>query len=310
MGIKYGGIILSPYCSNLCVFCREIPRAGGEELRKQEISIFRNLLEFRKNGISRIEISGNDPIEYERIIPLIRLIKRMGFDFVQLSTHGKRLSDMHFLRRFILSGIDMLRIPLYGSCADIHDSVTRSRGSFRSTIQGMRNVLENSDIKVQVSCLVVKQNRDDLIKIIQLVKKLGIDDFYISMPFVANGDYSYYVPMKELGAHVKGALCHARETGYPLKFMEIPCCVFGEFSESVNNRIAPPDLGSHCQPKNEFRSHKKDWPSYRLKKKADICNSCACSAFCDGFPANDIMRYGTGNLKPISAAELRMQRNH
>jgi len=104
---SFGGVILSPGCINRCLFCSP-SKASREEVREQATRVAKNLVEFKKKGIKKIEISGSDPIEYESIIPLVKYIKKMGFEFVQLSTHGRFLADEKFFNKLIQAGIDKL----------------------------------------------------------------------------------------------------------------------------------------------------------------------------------------------------------
>jgi MoaA/NifB/PqqE/SkfB family radical SAM enzyme len=297
----WGGIILKPGCVNYCVFCGKVPRASKEELQQQEEKVAKNLDDFKKKGIKQIEISGNDPIEYDHIASLIRHIKRTSFEVVQLSTHGRRLADEFFLDSLIVSGIDRLRIPLYGSQAKVHDSVTRSQGSFDETYQGIRLLRKKAPyVHVQISCLIMQQNKDDLINIVKLAQKLKIKDIYFAVPFLARkDDYSYYLPMRDLAPYVRQIYNYTAQVNYPVRFTEIPYCVFGVVSELINNNSLPPDLGKYCQPDKEYRTNIKDLPAYRLKKKVNMCYKCKCINFCDGFPVNDIDKFGPGNLKPI-----------
>lgn len=298
---EFGGVILSPYCSNFCIFCNPLrAKISDLELRQQEITIAKNLIDFKKKGFKKIEISGSDPIEYDKIIQLIKYIKKIGFEFIQLSTHGKRLCDESFLNGLISSGIDKLRIPIYGSNAKIHDSVTRTEGSFDTTLSGIKKLLKISpNIQIQISSLIVQQNKNNLIDLVDFVKRLKINDFYFSIPCIPNGDYSYYIPLKDLGPYVKRVYDHVLKIDYSIKFMEIPYCVFGKVNESINNSTLPPNLGKYCQPPQKHKSPIKDVPSYRLKKKIDMCNNCKCSNFCDGFFVKDINKFGVENLKPI-----------
>ena len=301
MNSEWGAVILNPSCSNNCIFCT----AGGHkaeesDIKKQEINVVRNLIHFKTIGIKKIEISGSDPIEYTKIISLVSYIKKKGFEFIQLSTHGKKLSDKLFLKKIISAGVDKFRIPIYGSNSKIHDSVTRCKSSFNQTIEGIENIVNKyPDIQLQISCLILKQNKDDLINIVDLMNHYGINDFYLSIPCIPNNDYSYYIPFKELGKYVRKVYDYASKINFNIKFMEIPYCIFGFFDKRINNFSEPPHLGKYCQPPKEFRTNKKDWPSYRLKKKVDICNNCKCKDFCDGFFINDIDKFGIGNLKPI-----------
>lgn len=301
MGNKeWGGVILNPGCNNYCVFCGQVKKVSDSELRQQEIKVAKNLIDFKREGLKKIEISGSDPIEYNKLIPLIGYIKKIGFEYVQLSTHGTRLSDEIFLNNLISSGLDKLRIPLYGSNARIHDSVTKTKGSFDAVLKGIRMLLEKTtNVEVQISSLIMQQNKDDLVALIKLARELKVADFYFSVPCVANDDYSYCVPFKDLGPYVRKAYDYALEIGYKVTFREIPFCVFGKVDELIENSDSPPSLGKYCQPPEQFVTSTKDLPSYRVKNKVGMCNGCKCFNFCDGFFINDIKKFGTGNLKPL-----------
>lgn len=295
---EWGGIIVSVSCKNRCFFCGPTPLISNSEIRKMEIRVAKNIADFQEKNLKKIEISGADPIEYEHIIDLIKYLKKIGFEKVQLSTHGRRLFDDKFLAELVSSGIDILRVPIYGSNAEINDSITGSPGSFEETVGGLRK-LSNAkhNIFIQLSTLIARQNKDDLPKMLDLVYSLKPNDFYIGIPCISNGDYSNYIPIKDLSRYVNPLIDYCKKKGYPVRFLEIPFCVFGREDAPTDNSGQPPDLGKYCQP--FFKSEVKDLPSYRLKTKIEMCNSCRCYRKCDGFFVNDIKKYGTGNLKPI-----------
>jgi len=297
---EFGGVIVSPGCISSCYFCNPAKRTPDNELKEQEIDVYKNLLDFKKQGIRKIEISGSDPIEYDRIIQLMNYIKKMGFEFLQLSTHGRKLFDENFLNHLVSSGLDKLRIPIYGSKAEIHDAVTGAKGSFYETLDGIKKLLsKNIKIQIQISSLITQENKNDLINMVDLMKGLGITDFYLSVPLVSNNDYSHHVPFKDLKSYVRKVYDYAKRINYPLYYLEVPYCIFGEFDKSINNSSLPPDLGKHCQPPEHFKTDVKDLPSYRIKKKVEICNDCKCFNFCDGFFVNDISKYGIEGIEPI-----------
>lgn len=298
---KPGGIIFTPGCSLSCVFCGGHRKTPEAEMKEQEINAYRNLQDFKREGIKRIAISGSDPIEYEKIIELIEYIKEEGFEFVNLSTHGKRLSNPVFLKKLIASGVDELRIPIYGSNAKIHDSITQTPDSFNKIISGIKNLLKKkTKVQIQISSLIFKQNKEDLLNIVDLVDGLEIKNFYFSIPCLVEDNYSFYIPFKELGPYLKKLYDYALKVNDKIMFMEIPFCVFGKFNiKNINNRCAPPNLGKYNQPPEAVRTEIPDLPSYRLKRKIAICNSCKAFDYCDGFFINDIDKFGTGKIKPI-----------
>lgn len=298
-----GGVIINPSCENYCVFCRKVPKAGQAELRRQEVNILKCLLEFRQKGLTRLEISGADPIEYGKIEGLIKYAKNSGFGFVQLSSHGNKLGQNDFFKKIIKTGVDKLRVPVYGSKKEIHDSITRKKGSFNSVLKGIRAIKKSAPaIKIQVSNLIVDQNKNDLVSWLKLMNKLAIDDYYLSIPFrknVAGNKHKYYIPIKNLPPYAGKVMEYSEKHDMPVTFMEIPFCVFGEINDNIINNCLPPDHGKYCQPEGELKTKIKDLPVYRLKSKAVMCKKCKADSFCDGFSKSDLEEFGTGNLKAI-----------
>jgi len=302
---QFGGIILNPGCTNLCIFCGASNRKRGVlspvPMKEQLMMAHKNLIGLRERGIKKVIISGGDPLEYDKIIDLINYIKENGFDFVQMATNGVKFADKSFLDKFVLSKIDKLRIPLYGSKPEIHDSITKTKGSFKSALNGIKGLKKKGPhIKIEINCLIMQQNKEDLLNIVDLVKQeLGIEQLNFSIPCISNFDYSYYVPFKNLTKHVKEIRKYALKKNYNISFTEIPYCVFEEIDKSIHNDCLPPDLGKYCQPPENVKTKIKDLPSYRLKKKVGICKKCIASEFCGGFFVNDIDKFGTGKLKPL-----------
>ena len=196
-----GGIILNPGCQSRCVFCGHCPKRSFIVQKWQFLKAAMNLAQFKRQGIADIEISGSDPIEHRDIIDTVKAIKRHSFRHVQLSSHGRRLADQKFAASLIDAGVDEFRIPIYGSTSSIHDSVTRSEGSFDDVIKGIKNA---RSAKITISSLIVRQNLKDLRQIIDLAKDLKVDRFYFSIPCLANTDLpDYYVPLKDLPKYLK-----------------------------------------------------------------------------------------------------------
>lgn len=296
----FGGVIIEPGCSLSCIFCGGHSKPTPFNLKKQEVNIYKNLQDFKRVGIKRIAISGSDPIEYDKIIELIRYCKQEGFEFVKLATHGRRLSDPSFLKKLISSGVNGLKMPIYGPNAKIHDSVTQTKGSFNELISGIKGLLKNkTQIQIELTCMILKQNSDDLLNIVDFVSKLNVKKLYFLNPCLIEKEcLPHYIPFKNLGIYVKKLYDHVLSINDKIMFLEIPFCVFGKFNtKNINNKSYPPDLDRYNQPAE--RTKIKDLPAYRLKKKIAICKTCKAFNDCDGFFVNDIDRFGIGKLRPI-----------
>jgi len=297
---EWGGVILSPCCKNTCFFCSPRKKIDKILLNKEKINVFKNLIDFKKKGVKKIEISGCDPIEYPYIFELVDYIKKLGFSEIQLSTHGRNFSNEEFVKKIELAGLTKVRIPLYGSTSEIHDATVGDKGGFKETIKGIRN-LSKTKIDIQISTLITAKNKNNLIQLADLIKGIGITDFYISVPLLSfSGDRSFYIPLKELKPYFKKIYDYSKKTNYDMQFFEIPFCILGFYDESMQNKIYPPDLGKYCQPMKMHKTNIKDIPAYRVKIKSKICDKCSCSSVCDGFFKKDFEEFGIKGLKPVT----------
>lgn len=303
MNQKIGCISIHAGCSLACPFCGGTPKPSPESLRAQELIAQKTLQEFKQRGIMTVDISSGDPIEYQYISELIDYMKKEGF-CVQLSTHGAGLADKSLADKIVAAGVDKLRIPIYGSCSKIHDVVVGKKGSFQKTISGIRYVLKkNNKIELLTSTLVLKQNKNDLLKILDLVSELKSNYHSIGVPCLVSRESSYYssfyVPLKDLPPYIKPTYGYVVRTKANIIFLEIPFCVFGEFNEVIYALGGPPDMGSYWKPDKNQQTEDKDLPAYRKKKKIEMCVSCSYVNYCGGFYVNDIEVFGAGNLHPI-----------
>ena len=299
---SWGALVLGPSCANACVFCEHRGRVPPAEQKAQLSAAMANILDFKRRGIRNVEISGADPVEYEKLPELIAYLKKLGFGEIQVSTHGRGFGDAAFLGRAAASGLTRLRIPLYGSKASVHDAVTGARGSFRGTWAAVKNALKLAPrVSLEVSTLVTRYNAADLKALARLCRKAGVASFYVSYPCIKSGDLSYYLPLKDAAGPLRELFAWSEKAGFPFPFREIPFCVFGRDDARIDNRARPPDLGASSPLPEKLRGARRNIPAYREKRHAAICARCRLAGRCDGFFANDLGRFGTGRLRPLRA---------
>lgn len=298
-----GYIILLSECSNQCVFCAvEKIRENPVTLQTQELQHRQKLSQMRAQGFTRLIISGSDPIEYPGIVNLLRIAKESGFDAIGVATHGKQLSKLEFARFLIDAGADYFTIALYGSLPEIHDSVTKVAGSFKQTVEGIRNV-KSLKKEVYISMMPVRQNRNDLIGIAKLAKELGVTSVSCNMTYLttsatnAKEPSEFYIPTKDLPRYMSPLYEYLLKTNSQMSFLEFPYCLFETIEPEI---IINSQMIMHSQTKYTFlKDQKSGTAPHRDKVKTDICRECRANERCDGFFRLDIERYGTGDLKPI-----------
>ncbi len=166
-------------CINKCVFC------GGSKKKDSAKSIefeFNKLKKIAKenDNILSVEISGNDPGEYQDLPEIIKKIKKITkCNELMLSTHGQTLKDENFLVHLIEAGLTKLRIPIYGHNAKIHDSITKYDGSFQELMAAFNNINKYKDkIEIQITTIFLKENQYNLKELIYFMSKMDFATHY------------------------------------------------------------------------------------------------------------------------------------
>ena len=295
-------------CSSRCLFCN--PKGLKRKITKDiinevERSCEAQAVDLKNRGVKSVEISGTDPIEYPKITSLIRRLKSdLGFEFVLLSTHGRNLCKLELVEELADAGLDKLRIPLYGSNAKIHDSITQSKGSFDETLKGIENVCEHTDMELFLTSLIMKQNYKDILNIFSLASGYSPEvGFAIPCVHELVDFENIAISFDKMRPHLMDLLKESDENDdIFLRINDIPYCVFG-FEDERIQMTHPPVTAKTYKIRDEFKTEDPNTPSYRVKKQIEICPDCKCNKICDGFYKNyldfidpDYIR----SLKPIS----------
>ena len=298
-------------CKNSCLFCNpgrkrhQIDKAG---MRKMEAEIFAQITNLKKRGFKEIEISGNDPVEYEKLPQFIKWLKEdMAFTRVILATHGRNLKDRKLVKRLKDAGLNILQIPVYGSTAGIHDSVTQEQGSYSETMAGIANMIEIApEIQITGISLILKQNYTDIVNIQKHLSRFcGFIKF--AVPGIAQISYgkNYSVKFSEIKPYLIKLAARTFESAIPFAIMDIPYCVFGfhqlniiNYYSGQNKKGIPAFADGYSVPE-EFGTPEKHLPCYRVKSKIDACKKCSMDNVCGGFHKNYLEIYPDEHFKPL-----------
>ncbi len=142
-------------CNERCVHCY-IPN----ECKKNFIDstlFYRIIDEGRKMNIIHVTLSGGEPILHPDIISFLERCRDLDLSVNVLSNLTLLTDDIitEMKRNALLS----VQVSLYSMNAAVHDSITNLPGSFEKTKAGILRLL-NEGIPVQISCPIIKQNKD------------------------------------------------------------------------------------------------------------------------------------------------------
>jgi radical SAM protein with 4Fe4S-binding SPASM domain len=188
-GPLHGSIIATYRCNLKCKMCdlwkrpSEYSEKGKKELSTEEMK--KLISDYADIGTSGIGFTGGEPILRSDMLDLITYTKKKGM-IAHMSTNGY-LINHDMAKKIIDSGLDAIGFSLDGITAETHDRIRGVNGSFDRVIKGLNTMIElkrkyNSGIVILVVCVISRNNIDEIIPMVDMLKKMGVDKISF-MPF-------------------------------------------------------------------------------------------------------------------------------
>ncbi len=160
-------------CQNNCVHCY----AGGphetEELSTEQWK--RVIDEVHEIGVFILTFTGGEPTLRDDLPELLQYTQSKGI-VTGLVTNGRKLKDMEYVQALEKVGLDFVQVTLESHKAAIHDKMTGTKGSWKETVQGIKNAAL-SRIYVTTNSTLSKYNAADFLETIDFIKELGVAAF-------------------------------------------------------------------------------------------------------------------------------------
>lgn len=180
--IDYIRISITDRCNLRCVYC--MPEEGIRLIKHDEVLSYEEIIRlcklFSKIGISKVKITGGEPLVRRDVHRLIKSIKEIdGIDNVTLTTNGILLKDQ--IDELVKAGLDAVNISIDTLKDDTYRELTRI-GDVNKVLNGIKKSLEYKDLKVKLNCVPIKgRNEDEIIDLIKLCKDDDISIRFIEM---------------------------------------------------------------------------------------------------------------------------------
>ncbi len=195
---KVGGMAsvmfeLTYNCSEKCIHCYNIGatrndtemshRGDREELTLSDY--YRIIDELYEEGLVKVCLSGGDPFSKPFVWEIISYLYNKGIAF-DIFTNGLRIvNDVERLARYYPR---LVGVSLYSGDADVHDGITRVKGSWEKSMYVIRQLAEYA-ITTQIKCCVMRPNVKSYYKIADIAKQYGaVAQFEISITDSIDGD--------------------------------------------------------------------------------------------------------------------------
>lgn len=293
-------------CNNSCAMCsvRDLKKKGDSVSSTDEI--VRELRMGIGRGYEKVDFTGGEPTIREDIFFLINAARKLGYTQIGISTNGRMLADKEFCAHLVENGLNQVSVSVHGHSGKLHDSITRSPGSFAKATQGIQNILRYPGVATLVCTAVMELNHRYLSRIGSLVHTLGVSNWNIADLLPSGQAEKNYA---SLAVHSLTEL--SRQIHLTEKIAEIPTrMIFYGFPPCVfSPRLRHMANVHFITTEDKQRIFKQVVGSPRVYKKEHVaaCADCAFSDSCDGI-WKDYLRL-RGTRKVDKEAELLVSRN-
>jgi MoaA/NifB/PqqE/SkfB family radical SAM enzyme len=276
-------------CNQICNYCwvdRETPNPDPDE-------ILTMIAKAGRDHLFRLSFSGGEPTINKRLPEYIRAAKDAGIRETVIHTNAVMLANPDLCIALDEAGLDIAYVTMLAENATLSDSITRTEGTFRKTVQGIQNLLLKTDIFTFIHFVITKHNYTNLPEFIEFVdalltseagEKVPITFSYVAPP---RPDVIVHVPRySEAVPYLKRAMELCTAKGIPFGGNEglksLPPCMLGG-DERYFRALVPLNRGS---------------ASTDYVKKPD-CKECCCDRYCFGVRKIYALNFGLDEIQPI-----------
>ncbi|MBJ9865024.1 radical SAM protein [Citrobacter sp. CtB7.12] len=177
-------IEITSKCNERCIHCY-IPHEKKIKTLDTK-NIYALLKQCKDMNVLHITLSGGEPMLHKDFCDILKQCREYDFA-VSVLTNLTLLTD-EIVTEMKLNGLLGVQTSLYSTDPVIHDSITKMTGSFKKTKSSILKLVEN-DIPLQISCPVMKQNKNCYHDVIEWAKTYGVAVSY-DYALIAEYDHS------------------------------------------------------------------------------------------------------------------------
>jgi len=287
-------------CLNNCRFCvvadkRTYPDKSTEQIKYE-------LEDSYKKGSREVVFTGGEFTIREDVFDIVKYAKELGYIIIQAQTSGRMFASIDFCKKIILAGMNEFSPALHGHTAQLHDFLTRRKGSFRQTVLGIYNVrkLTKGRIHILTNTVISKYNYKFLPEIATLLVKLGVGQYQFAFVHALGNAYKNFkdvVPKKtDVIPYLKKGLDIGIKRGLRVMAEAIPLCLMKGYEKYVSEFYIPStEIRERGQTIDKFEEIRvRDG-----KAKFSQCKICKYCCICEGPWKEYPQYYGDKEFKAV-----------
>lgn len=219
-------------CDNDCVHCVITDKAHHGNLSTERI------IDIVKNEVKpgeEIVLTGGEPTIRKDFFDILSFIKENTNSKIILQTNGKMFGDVDFAKR-TLEYVDIFLIAIHSCQSQVHDKITGVKGSHRKTVEGIYNIVSNSNNKHEIISQTVlsKYNIDFLLETYDLIHKLGIRKMNMTFPHPMGNSWTNFDEVVPQYRDIKDVIHKCfKKYGFLLSTEAIPICYIYPYLDTI-----------------------------------------------------------------------------
>ncbi len=298
-------------CNNDCFHCviadkrRDLLLETGNSDRSKE-EIFQHIEEAGSQGADCIVLTGGEVTIRRDFFEILE--KALStVETVTIQTNGRMFYYEEFAEKIAKYDRAHMTIAIHSADPDVHDWITGSKGSFKQTTEGIKNLVKHgAGRRIGVKLVISKKNAGTLSKIIKLCSDIGCKSINIAFPHaMGNARLNFYdcIPRySDIKDEIIKTIEDSIEMGVFVDFEAIPLCFLTNY-ETFASELRMPE---HTILKDLTHTDENYTQSRQTnaKRKGPQCKNCRFNLICEGVWDDYEQGYDVSELTPIPGKPL------
>ena len=173
-GVQFLWLELTNRCNLQCVHCyaESSPFTGGDD-RLTPDDYLDILTTSAELGCKQVQFIGGEPTLNRRLPDFISRARSLDYEFVEVFTNLTRLSRP-LLNCFVEHDVNVAT-SVYSNRPEVHDEITKKRGSHRETMRGIDAVLA-ARLRLRAGVIAMPQNEDHIDETVAFLRERGVPE--------------------------------------------------------------------------------------------------------------------------------------
>lgn len=287
-------------CNNHCRFCPHGDKR--DELPPLDTDGARALLNEARQRSDRLVLTGGEPSIRPDFTELLEYAKSLRFKEIMVETNGRMFAYAPFAAKCAKLQITAYIVAVQGHTPELHDFLTRTEGSFKQTLAGIRN-LKLLRQQVYTSTVITRSNYRHLNAILSVVAKLKVDaasySFVHAEGYVLADTVRLMPRLALVDPYLRESFKLARKEGIAFSVEGVPPCFLIGMQKFMRET---PESGLVWLDQQGVQVRDHAWRVEQERTFGPVCDVCEAKPRCEGALKAYINEYGWGEFEPIGGS--------